>query len=285
MTVPKPPNASQALAKLLGGGGPTRPTHLGIAAVATILLTIALLAVICAPLLRLRTTTATTDEVKPEEVPVSSDKFEQSISTFIAQVEGRSLFYKPGPPRPKVETAKSNSPKATRYGGPSIVAMVNNAVWFSDGQHLEAGQSGKGGTLKVVSLNAPWTARIAWEGGEFDVGFFDRSPLLMSAADSLKPAGSKGEDTRPPVPLSHVSPPKVTATPQGRPPDAAPATSTAVEMIVAEPEHTPLPEVVAPASPPPTTPPITTSDPSPNTQPIAPAPSPNPPAEPEKQKI
>lgn len=113
--------------------------------------------------------------------------YEQGQKRYASMVDGRSMFVKP--PRPRVErvpvipVAREPEPVETRpttYAGPKIIAMVGDQVWFDDDTRLRVGESA--GTLEVVSVQSPWSARVVWRGEEFGVNLFDRAgsaiPLL-----------------------------------------------------------------------------------------------------------
>lgn len=117
------------------------------------------------------TTIALDPAASPKPAP-SEGTFKDAIDDQLAQIDGRSLFFIPPPPSDKPD-AKNQGPKPTVYGGPSLLAMVNGTAWFSDGDRVsESKPEGKG--LKLVRLNAPWGARVEWQGGEFDVELFKR---------------------------------------------------------------------------------------------------------------
>lgn len=123
------------------------------------------------------------------------DEFQQSLSAHAAQVDGRSLFHRPGPPRPpRVDIARPDPGPGgpiipSRYGGPSIIAMINGAVWFGDGQRIAEGDSGRG--IEVVSINAPWGAKVRWQGAEFDVSLFQKDTVIWrTGAAALTPVSS-----------------------------------------------------------------------------------------------
>lgn len=103
-------------------------------------------------------------------------------SSYIAQFDGRSLFFVPSPPAPPPvdpprETGPTTPPPPTRYGGPSLIALVNDTAWFSDGRRLAAGGD-KDGTLRVIRIDAPWNALVEWQGVEFTVSLFDRDQVV-----------------------------------------------------------------------------------------------------------
>jgi hypothetical protein len=188
-----PPTSTQMLARLLGNAKAS--TRLGGVVLGCVLLTLIILAFSVWPLIRLRAKTDSAVADTRSDAKFLTE-FDNATDGDLAQIEGRSLFALPRPPSPREETAqKPDSSKPTRYGGPSVIAMVNGSVWFSDGQRLALGESGAG-SLKVVSLDAPWSAKVEWMGGEFDVEFFQRSPLLMPASAAAATSGRDAE--RPP---------------------------------------------------------------------------------------
>lgn len=306
MTVSKPPSASQMLSKVLGGQESSRGTNFGVAAAVVLAVTLLLLAVIAWPLLSLRFGTRTSESTSaPGGGGGAPEEFQTALDANLRQVTGRSMFFPPLPMSPKEELV--STPKATRYAGPAIVAMVNGAVWFSDGQRLEVGQSSPSGKMKVISLKAPWSARILWDGGEFDVGFFERSPLLTGRVDPAtartdwssytgfsstpsRPAASsaasrprRGDEgpsfDRPPPgrePQILIDIPQADSPAAPEPPQPAPPPTNPVPPDRTDPGREPS---TSPSSGPDPTPPATNSDPH---EP-APEPSPAPQTEPEKQ--
>jgi hypothetical protein len=113
--------------------------------------------------------------------------YEQAQERYAAMIDGRSLFVKPPRPRrertPIFTTPRNEEPeddRPTSYGGPTIIAMVGDQVWFDDDTRLRTGE--ESGSLEVVSVRAPWSARLRWRGEEFTETLFDRTgsaiPLL-----------------------------------------------------------------------------------------------------------
>ena len=139
-------------------------------------------------------------------------EFSATLRAQQAQIDGRSMFFippRPRPPRPEyTDTAPRVPIKPSRYGGPAIIAMVNGSVLFADGQRVRMGESGRG--VKVVSLSVPWSAKVEWEGIEFDVELFQRDSTIRPASHSditpLTPAPirdePKPESVSPPVPAA-----------------------------------------------------------------------------------
>lgn len=191
MSPSAPPSPSQTLARLLGGGRGVPPLGVGVLAVLGFTLLVVILSIW--PLVRVRNQVSKPIPQAPSDEPLFKD-FHAAVGGDLAQVEGRSLFAVPAPPAHVEVAEKPETAKATRYGGPSVIAMINGKVWFSDGQRLGVGEAGTD-SLKVLSLDAPWSTKVRWQGGEFDVEFFQRSPLLTG-----EPIADASDDRAPYVP-------------------------------------------------------------------------------------
>lgn len=147
----------------------------------------------------------------PEEEALRAEQFER----YVGQIRGRSLFHTPAAPGTRIEPPKvSDAPAApppppSVYGGPSLIAMINNEVWFTDGKRLKLGDPAKD-DLAVVRMNPPWDATIAWKGVEFKVPLFTREDLVLKEP---RPATA-------PTP----APPAAPTTPPATDPGTQPAT-------------------------------------------------------------
>lgn len=107
---------------------------------------------------------------------------DRDLATYRERFEGRSLFFRPPAPvvRPapkqtseKEHDAPPSSPLIpTNYGGPVVIAVVGDQVWFKgkDNLKLRVGEEGSG--VKVLASNPPWTVKLAYAGGEYDVPIF-----------------------------------------------------------------------------------------------------------------
>jgi len=104
-----------------------------------------------------------------------------------ARIDGRSLFFVPSapPPPPPPAVAEADRPPPAppppppppaRYGGPQIVALINDTVWFAGGEKVAAGESGGG--VRVIAVDAPWSAKVEWSGVEFEVDLFARDSVV-----------------------------------------------------------------------------------------------------------
>jgi hypothetical protein len=111
------------------------------------------------------------------------------LQGHVAQIDGRTMFFTPDapppPPREIVDAGPAEpepDPPPSRYGGPSIVGMMFDSVWFSNDTTLEIGESGGGITL--LGMDAPWSARVEWRGVEFDVPFMQRDEVVFEDTGS-----------------------------------------------------------------------------------------------------
>jgi len=160
------------------------------------------------------------------------DEHAASTADRVAQIKGRSPFFVPSaPPRKVVTKPRDPEPprpppapsKPSSYGGPAIFAIVNDVVWFADGKKLATGE-GDEKSVKVVKLNPPWSATVAYQGVEFDVSLFDRDKLIYpTPGDSkhvdAKPVDAKPADTKPADPKPAESTPTDSKTPGPKPED------------------------------------------------------------------
>jgi outer membrane biosynthesis protein TonB len=185
--------------------------------------------VVSALFMRVEALPAKTDEVKK-----AAERHASAMAEQVAAVKGRSLFFIPPPkPRPKpVEVAKEPEkpkdppppPKPTRYGGPSIQAVVNGTVWFADGKRVAVGEThGSGGSaVKVVAADTPFGIKLKWEGVEFDVPLFERDGVIYPERKAETP---KPEDK----PAESVPETKDEVKPEGEKKDGPAETSPAAE--------------------------------------------------------
>lgn len=129
-----------------------------------------------------------------------AESFREAVRHDLAQINGRSMFYLPPPPAPPARVVEEHEPEAppppAKYGGPGIIAMINGTVWLDNGTKLRLDEASSGG-LRVISLSAPWGARIEWSGKEWDVPLFDRTTerfLETAKPDSSAPAERPAND-------------------------------------------------------------------------------------------
>lgn len=119
-------------------------------------------------------------------------ELQENYKQQIAQFNGRTVFYvpaKPGPPPEPEKTPEDKdkpSPLPSSYGGPAVIAMVNDVVWFADGTRVKVGESS--GDVKIVKLNAPWDATVLWKGAEFKVKFFEKDAVVLAKGKSAESA-------------------------------------------------------------------------------------------------
>jgi hypothetical protein len=132
-----------------------------------------------------------------------------ALDRYRRMIDGRSFYVKPPrpvrrPTRPILPTVpdepEERDPTPTRYGGPEIIALVGDAVWFDNDMRLAVGE--QQGDLEVVAVRAPWHATLRWKGGEFVEPLFDRAesaiPLLEEDPQDLGESDSDEEADREP---------------------------------------------------------------------------------------
>ncbi len=107
------------------------------------------------------------------------------LAQYRQRFNGRSVFFKPIPPRNALtpphpveiveapEGPPPPPPIPEQYTGPSIVFVLGNEVRFTDGLTLSVGEEDQG--VKVLSCDPPWTVRLGHAGGEYDVVLLERS--------------------------------------------------------------------------------------------------------------
>ncbi len=130
---------------------------------------------------------AGTGEARPEsQFAMLMQHHEEVQTTYQTRFDGRSVFFKPRPPRrppPRREIEPEEDPPPyvapppsipSTYSGPSIVAFVDNAVWFHGELRISVGEEAQG--VRVLEVNPPWSAKLAYNGGEFDVPLFEKGP-------------------------------------------------------------------------------------------------------------
>lgn len=116
----------------------------------------------------------------------STDKALARFNTEHARHEasaiGRSMFFIPNAPPPPPppppppappHTTPPPPPPPSRYGGPKVIGMLGDSVWFEGGRIAGLDEEVDG--VRVISLSPPWSARLEWKGVEFDVPLFDRT--------------------------------------------------------------------------------------------------------------
>lgn len=168
------------------------------------------------------------DALRPAPAPLkkiddpqkNAEQQKVTFDGYLAQVKGRSLFYLPPPPQASTAATEPQDsdkppPPPSSYGGPSIVAMLSDVVWFSNGRKLKVGE--KHDDLEVVALSPPWTSRLKWKGVEFDVGFFERSRLTKSATEA-----AAGKSETPKDAATETPPAKTESPPEATPANAPP---------------------------------------------------------------
>lgn len=186
-------------------------------------------------------------------VEEQAQRYAAAFDPQMAQINGRQLFLIPAPAPVVADDTPADEPVTepttpTVYSGPSIIAMINDVVWFSNGARIAAGD--KDGDLKIVSIDAPWSAQVQWRGSEFTVKLFDRDAVVLPAAD--QPSSRR----TPVVPAPELSPApakpaaKPDESPKPGPGSPQPAAAPGTPGTPAQPEHVePVPAEPAPAEP------------------------------------
>lgn len=234
---------------------------------------------------------AVVDASKRRDAEKAVRSFTDATSRHVAQIDGRSLFYLPTPP----ELTEDSGPKPTVYGGPTLYAYVNSTAYFTDGQKLSP-SAPEDRTLKLVKANPPWSVRVLWEGGEFDVELFKRTdlsalhdaaksstaPLPMSSGAARPNGSSRSARLQPPTGRP-AAPANVNPIPPGpgaeTKPETAKADPTTAKEATPAPQATPSPQTAPagdPSSTPTSTPPAQPASPpptSPTPAPVQPAPA------------
>ena len=117
---------------------------------------------------------------------------DRDLATYRERFEGRSLFFRPPAPavRPAPKPRSENKPEAPpppppipmSYGGPVVIAVIGDQVWFKskDNLRLRVGEEGAG--VKVLASNPPWTVKLGYAGGEYDVPVFKNYQTEFSSS-------------------------------------------------------------------------------------------------------
>lgn len=138
----------------------------------------------------------------PSAITASDNSGQHQVKSFVSQVDGRSAFYTPDPPPPPRapdpvvrDEGPREPPKPTSYGGPKIVATINDAVWFDNGKRVAVGKDEGGVT--VVEIRAPWEVVVLWKEVEFRVPLFDRDKLIYPESDRGSTLSEQIEPAKP----------------------------------------------------------------------------------------
>lgn len=114
-----------------------------------------------------------------------AEEGQDRLSEYVAQIDGRTMFFTPAPPPPRPVIAANSDdgpgmdPPPAQYGGPSVIGLLNDKVWFSDKRQAIVGGEAVG-DLRVVSTDAPWSVTVIWQGVEFDVPFLARDGIVLA---------------------------------------------------------------------------------------------------------
>jgi hypothetical protein len=174
----------------------------------------------------------------------------EKMQEFQDRFNGRSVFYKP-PPWPITRPASSTTTKVEYtpppppvdtgppkvYDGPGVWYAMSDVVRFkaktaSDKpMDIRVGEEKNG--IKLIATNLPWTIRVGYKGGEYDVNVWERKgeSFLLAQAPAIEiipglievpPARLKVEAPKADGPVETIvsaESPERAATPEGaRPP-------------------------------------------------------------------
>lgn len=117
---------------------------------------------------------------------------DRDLATYRERFEGRSLFFRPPAPavKPAPKPRSENKPEAPlppppipmSYGGPVVIAVIGDQVWFKSKDNLRLGVGEEGAGVKVLASNPPWTVKLGYAGGEYDVPVFKNYQTEFSSS-------------------------------------------------------------------------------------------------------
>ncbi|MEM9082945.1 MAG: hypothetical protein AAGB34_05050 [Planctomycetota bacterium] len=121
------------------------------------------------------------------------ERFRTLQEGFIAQANGRSLFFVPSAPppvkrnRPNRDEDSEKEPPPAVYAGPKLIGIVGTTAWFEDDLRLTVGGDAQD-DLTLISTSAPWFATVEWRGERFEVTLFERTTdEFMDSPEDLQP--------------------------------------------------------------------------------------------------
>jgi hypothetical protein len=154
------------------------------------------------------------------------EEHDRDFETYVSRFNGRSFFFKPSPwpqPRPApaivsrpapppAEAAPAPAPAPTgpppppaTYSGPKVLFAVGESVEFQSDRtavksfQVAVGEEKEG--IRVIAVNLPWSVKLGYRGGEYDVEilapsdlFKDVAPPPPSATPGLVEATAAGTD-------------------------------------------------------------------------------------------
>lgn len=199
-------------------------------------------------------------EVRPDLVEPLVAKHGEVSELNRKRFDGRSAFFLPRPPTPPRPPAPpprelpppppppdpGPPPPPATYGGPKPRSILGSVVFFDSTMpdRLRIGESGGG--VKVLATSPPWTVRLGWSGGEYDVpvwggtevpAFFKENPFRAGSGGSML-SGSSALNPRTgpelPVPTIPVAATSAPAIPLPGPATTPPASSPTTEPVAAE---------------------------------------------------
>ena len=135
-----------------------------------------------------------------DERPSEGDD-EDRLARYVDQFNGRTMFFTPAEPPPvrvdpppSIDTGPRIDPAPTRYGGPNVIGMANDRVWFSDKRQATVGGEAVG-DLRVLSTDGAWQILVEWKGVEFEVPFMIRDEFVLPPMpESERAVGDAGSE-------------------------------------------------------------------------------------------
>lgn len=128
-------------------------------------------------------TTSIGEDSAGENMQAYLTAHDRDLATYRERFEGRSLFFRPRAPAVKPPSYKQTldekpaeppppPPIPMTYSGPVVIAVIGDQVWFKSKDNLKLRVGEEGAGVKVLASNPPWTVKLAYAGGEYDVPVF-----------------------------------------------------------------------------------------------------------------
>lgn len=178
-----------AAARLLGPWGWAAVAAVLIAAAATFNGLLPLASAIAAP---------SSESAAAADTSPRIESFRASIEKSLARFNGRSAFFvppaPPPPPPPPSDDRDEPPPPPSRYAGPGIIAMINDTVWFDNGERLSLDDAARAG-IRVIAIHPPWSATLEWNEKEWEVPLFTRTTPLFLEQPEQQPEPQPDPET------------------------------------------------------------------------------------------
>jgi len=168
--------------RLISSKNPAKLAVISWAAIGASALALAIFATAIVPVARAVFANTPRDPLAVSEQAERVQAYHASYDTSRAQINGRSMFFIPPEPPPAPKPKPKSKPRKdpppppppATYGGPKVIAVVFDQVWFANGKKIRVGESSD--DLEVIANDAaPWTVKVRWKDVEFDVEIFKRT--------------------------------------------------------------------------------------------------------------